>query len=596
MEKFASINGKNLYYMFLAGAKNIIDNQADINKINVYPVADSDTGTNMASTIRTVIDSLKPDTSFKVTADAIGVAALTGARGNSGIIFAQFLYGFSEEITDCQDISISEFAESLKRSIKYLYEAIAHPVEGTILTVIREWVEFIHEQRDRFDDFAKLISESYEVATKSLAETTMKLAELARANVVDAGAKGFVLFLEGMMDLLRGKNIKQIVALSAETREGMVIENIPDRLPEMRYCTEAMIEGDNIDKRWLMGVLEQYGDSVVVAGSARKARIHVHTNNPADLFIDIRPAGKVTFQKVEDMVKQYESAYARKYRIAIVTDSTCDLPEEIISRYQIYQVPINMVVDGNHYLDGLTLKSDEFYKLQDLSAEQPSTSQPSRISFMNLYSQLATSYDSVIAIHLASKLSGTYNSSLQAAEKIAGESGKRIDVIDSISISGGLGLLVKRAAEMIDRGSTHDEIVSTIRERSKPYTLFVSIRTLEYFVRSGRVSPLKGRLAKALNLLPVISVGPEGKAELLQKAFSYNSNRRKVLENVRKAISNQTLYGYAITHVSSGSDAGYFINEMKSLTGKEPAFVSNVTPSLGLHTGKGTVAIAFQMK
>ena len=130
MEK---LNGKNLYYMFLAGAKNLIDYQADVNKINVFPVADGDTGTNMASTIRMVVDNIEPVKSFKITVDSIGVAALAGARGNSGIIFAQFLYGFSEEIEDCTEITIKEFSESLKRSVKFLYESVADPVEGPSL-------------------------------------------------------------------------------------------------------------------------------------------------------------------------------------------------------------------------------------------------------------------------------------------------------------------------------------------------------------------------------------------------------------------------------------------------------------------------------
>ena len=128
--KLERIDGKNFYYMFLAGARKIIENQTELNRINVYPVADGDTGTNMASTIRMVVDSISPNPSFKITADAIGEAALEGARGNSGIIFAQFLFGFSEEIRDCTEITIKEFAESLKRSVKYLYEAVANPVEG----------------------------------------------------------------------------------------------------------------------------------------------------------------------------------------------------------------------------------------------------------------------------------------------------------------------------------------------------------------------------------------------------------------------------------------------------------------------------------
>ncbi len=591
MSKIDKLDGRNLYYMFMAGARNIIDYQADINSINVYPVADGDTGTNMASTIRTVVDQIRLDGSFKVTADQIGVAALTGARGNSGIIFAQFLFGFAEEIRECTEITIKEFAESLERSVKYLYEAVANPVEGTILTVIREWVEYIHEHRHIFDDFSRLMTESYEVAKTSLSETKDKLAELTKANVVDAGAKGFVVFLEGMKDLILKKNIKEVVGMANEIRMSPLVEEIPSVYPDLRYCTEAMLEGDSMDKDGIKKLLQDSGDSVVVAGSKRKVRLHVHTNNPADLFVSLRDYGKITFQKVEDMVRQYESAHNRKYNIALVTDSTNDLPDEIVEKYQIHIVPISLYVAGNSYLDGLTLKADEFYRLMDQTSELPSTSQPSPSSFVNLYSQLVTRYDSVIALHISDGLSGTYNTSLNAARKISEESGKKIDVIDSGTISGAAGLQVIKIAEMIGKGSSHEEIVSAALAARKEANIFVSVRTLKYFIRSGRVSPLKGFIAQMLKVKPVVSVEGSGKAVLIGKAFTYKANRKKVISCIKKALAGKELYGYSINHVFSPDEAHYFIERMMEITGMDPLFISSVSPAIGLHTGKGTVAV-----
>jgi DegV family protein with EDD domain len=298
-------------------------------------------------------------------------------------------------------------------------------------------------------------------------------------------------------------------------------------------------------------------------------------------------------QKVEDMVRQYESAHKRKYRIALVTDSTCDLPEDIIKEYQIYPVAINLVVEGNHYLDGLTLMSEDFYRLAENATELPSTAQPAPATFINLYSQLLTQYDSVIALHISGKLSGTFGTSLSAARQVEKESGKRITVIDSLNITGGLGLQVKKAAEMIAAGLSHDEIVDKINTAREKTGIFVSVRTLKYFIRSGRISPVKGFIAKLLKVKPVITLLPDGKAELIEKPLNYDANRRKVLENVSLRITGKKLYGYSINHVNSFEDATYFIDSMKRMTGREPDFVTNVTPSLGLHTGMGTVAITF---
>ena len=145
-EKITVLNGNLFYQLVLSGAKKILDHQGDLNKINVFPVPDADTGTNLASTLRAVIDNAIPHNSFNTTANAIAIAALNGARGNSGVIFAQFLYGLSAESDNRVSHSIDTFAESLKKSVSYIYEAIAEPIEGTMLTVIREWAEFIYSQ------------------------------------------------------------------------------------------------------------------------------------------------------------------------------------------------------------------------------------------------------------------------------------------------------------------------------------------------------------------------------------------------------------------------------------------------------------------
>src|SRR4030043_1413889 len=196
------MDGRNLYYAFIAGAKKIIEHQVELNKINVFPVNDGDTGTNLAATIRSVIESLHPHRSYKITADRIAEATLINARGNSGIIFAQFFYGLSNEIGEYKSVTLKQFAEAIKRSVSYVYEAVARPVEGTMLTVIREMADHIYSSWNKFVDFNHLMMSSHEILKKSLQETRTKLAILEKNNVVDAGAKGFVIFMEGIIEFI----------------------------------------------------------------------------------------------------------------------------------------------------------------------------------------------------------------------------------------------------------------------------------------------------------------------------------------------------------------------------------------------------------
>ena len=211
IKEVRSINGKYLYYGFVSGSVKILQNQLELNRINVYPVNDKDTGSNLASTIREVIDNISPNKSYKITIGNIANAALVGARGNSGVIFAQFLYGLSNETQNKDRITLPEFIDSVKKSIPYIYDAIGNPVEGTMLTVIREWSDFLNSKKGIFHDFKKVIIDSLSALEKSLYETTYKLKELNQYGFVDAGAKGFVLFIQGVIDFILNGNIRKLI-------------------------------------------------------------------------------------------------------------------------------------------------------------------------------------------------------------------------------------------------------------------------------------------------------------------------------------------------------------------------------------------------
>lgn len=244
-KKIYSIDGKGLYYSFLAGARKVFENQNHLNKINVFPVPDADTGTNFAPTMRSIIELVEPNPDLRVTANSLANAALVGARGNSGIIFAQFLYGFSTEVNKYPNLTIKEFASAIKESVKYAYQAITNPVEGTMITVIREWADYIYQIKDSFDDFTSLLESSLEKAREALEKTKLKLQALAKADVVDAGAKAFVVFLEGIIDFFRA-GLRVLLG----SRKALKVEELTNIIHEeitFRYCTEALISGENIN-------------------------------------------------------------------------------------------------------------------------------------------------------------------------------------------------------------------------------------------------------------------------------------------------------------------------------------------------------------
>jgi uncharacterized protein len=591
--KITEIDGKQLYNSFISGAHRIFENQKLINKINVFPVADADTGTNLASTMRSIIDISIPSHNLKIAAVSIADAALTGARGNSGIIFAQFLYGFSNELQAKETITVGDFAESMKQAVKYAYEAIANPVEGTIISVIKDWADHLYHLKDNIDDFIKLLIDALVKASESLKGTTRQMELLAKNHVVDAGAMGFVVFLEGMLDFFKtGKAISTEILSADEVLEDEVISH--DEIT-FRYCSEALITGTNLDKEKIRETIRGYGDSMVVAGSNAKLRIHIHTDTPWSLFVKLGELGNIAAQKVDDMVMQNEIVSNAKHKIALVTDSTCDLPEEILEKHQIQMIPLNLHFGKSSFLDRVTMQPEQFYKLLDSSADYPSTSQPSNKEFYNKYNYLSTHFKSIIGIHISDKLSGTWQNSSIAAKKVSTSTGKRIDVINSKRVSNALGLPVLRAARALDEGMTHDEIVNELPNWSQKTRILVSSSTMKYMVKSGRVSATKGFIGKLFNLKPVVTVNDDGKTETFGKPMTIKQSRILVLNDLKKYLEGKKVWGYAISHAQNPKVADFFAEKLEELTGKKPEFIMNASPVLVTNVGNGVVAVSIML-
>lgn len=589
------LDGSQLYYSIIAGAQRIFEHQKLLNKINVFPVADADTGTNLASTMRSIVDAKIPIENLKQTAAAIADAALSGARGNSGIIFAQFLYGFSNELKTDGKLDVQSFAESMKKAVGYAYDAIANPVEGTILTVIKDWADYLYAVKDIIDDFIRILIEAYNKAVESLSETTKKLEVLARSHVVDAGAKGFVYFLEGILDFFtKGYTVTSKVA-TQENDQLLEVQDLHEKIT-FRFCTEAMIAGENLDKKLIQESIDALGDSIVAAGNPKKMRVHIHSDHPAEVFELLSGFGAITYQKVDDMVMQQEIMHNRKADIAILTDSTCDLPKEILDHYQIHMMPLSVHFGDSFYLDRLSMNATQFYRMQQQTDVRPTTSQPTIKDFQNKFEYLSTHYKSTLGIFLSEKLSGTYQNGLKSARDIGERCGKPSYIYNARTLSGGLGLIVLRAARAVEEGMSLEEILPKIDTWISKSHIRVTIPTLNYIIKSGRIGHFKSFIARTLDLKPVLEIDREGKAEIAGKSLTINGSHKKLLANIRNVMKGEEVWEYTITHANNGEVANQYALELEKLTGKKPLFTDHISPVLVANTGPGVVAVSLMLK
>ena len=590
--KIRYLDGNRLYHAVLAGGDAIIADQAYLNEINVFPVPDADTGTNLATTMRAIAEGAQAHRSIRTTLKSIANAALDGARGNSGLIFAQFIYGLSREIGQESLLTTRSFGESVKRAVQHAYRAIASPVEGTMITVIHDWAEAVYQRRIQTSDFVELWTESLAAARQSLRETTQKLQVLAKAGVVDAGGKGFVDFLEGVLHFITKGRINR-AASPAETAWTFEEIKTPsrDRSLDYRYCAEALLTGNALDPDAIRDVLQWHGVSAVVAGSEEKVRVHVHTNGPQDLFQVLKDHGTVAQIKVDDMLRQYEAAHAPKSKIGIVVDSACDLPPELLDERQIHVLPFPFSFGEQQFLDKLTIRPHQFYDLLKKSPVHPKTAQPGRQTVLNFLSYLAGHYESLIFLTVSGKLSGFHDACRRTVEQLTG---RTISLIDSRSVSAGIGLTAERASALALAGATHQEIVAGIQAWIPKTEIFVDVATMKYFVRGGRVSAAQGMIGGILHIKPILTLDKDGKAIAGGKSFSSRANMAKILRKIEAIAKAGTVRSCAVVHIHNRERADVYARKLTAILGKSPDFIIDAAPVIGVHAGIGATAVAVQ--
>lgn len=589
------LDGRRLRRSTSAAARWVGQRQENLNGINVFPVPDGDTGTNLAATLVSAVERAHRvrDRSLGRVSRALADGALFGACGNSGAILAQFFEGFAGALEGVDQAESRTLADAVGSASEAAQAALTRPREGTILTVMRVWADRFeaHSRRDGAD-LLDVFRDALAVAREALARTPEQLRELAKAGVVDAGAQGFVYFLEGILHFAEGRLAGTVIEKGDHARplEHAVVAEAPEVIV-YRYCTECMVEGKELEIAVVRGEVEAMGDSVVVAGSPRRLRVHVHTDRPEDVFDLARGHGRVTRTKADDMRVQHTERFERG-RVAIVTDSAADLPEHELQRLRIHAVPLRVLLGKRAYLDKQTLPPDEVYERLTRGERTVRTSQPPPGDYVALYEYLFEHYGSIVSLTLSGELSGTAGAARTAAAAV--DAG-RIEIVDTRMASIAQGLVVREAAERARRGAEVEEVVAAAEDARRRVRIFVGPPTLEYFVRGGRIGGWKAKLLEWTGVLPILTLDPrKGTVRpvgLARRGMVHRKLLAKVLYAIGAAPRPPERVWIAHAAAPEVSDA-----IRASIAGRVPDAeieVMEVGPVLGAHAGPGTVAVAF---
>ena len=445
--KYQRINGHDFYNMVVNASNRLLEESEFVNALNVFPVPDGDTGTNMSMTFKAAVKEIENLNSQSIgeTSKKLAKGALMGARGNSGVILSQILRGFSKGLEGKESVNAEELVVAFVEGSKAAYKAVMRPTEGTILSVIRAAAEAAESAEE--NDVVALLEVVVKEAKVMLDRTPDLLPALKKAKVVDSGGMGLYIILQGMLDALKNDikaEIKDVAVKSAGATGAASTEDIDIKFG---YCTEFIIVGDASKAKEFQDKIEDLGDSMIVVGYEDVIKVHIHTNDPGKVLSNAVQYGELSKIKIDNMREEHREVLALKNE-----EAASDIQEEVAPAESKKYAFISVAMG-----DGITRV------LKDLGVdyviEGGQTMNPSTQDMMECISKLNADHIFILPNN---------KNIIMAAEQAAEISDKDIRVIPTKSIPQGITAItmfnyeadvdaneeaLKEALEMVKTGS-----------------------------------------------------------------------------------------------------------------------------------------------
>ncbi len=592
------LDGPRLARGFYAASDWVTAGREELNRINVFPVPDGDTGTNFSMTLRAVADALRAlgDASLADTARTASRAAVLGARGNSGMMLAHFLIGFAEGLGDRATAGAVEVAAAVRRGAEALERALDEPREGTILTVARDAALAAERAAGESADIGHFVRRLLAESERVLERTPELMAVLKEAGVVDAGGKGFVRMIEGFVRVINGDPILAAAPVSGDEAviPAALAEIVGER--DFQYCTEVLVRGEALPPaNDVRAALHDFGGSVVVAVAGDILKLHVHTDTPDAVFTLAERWGTVTARKADDMRAQHRQlAHVEQRRVAVVVDSTNDLSDATLDRHGIIAVPLQVMFGDETFRDRIDLKPAEFYRRLRTAKELPTTSQPAPAAFVKAFRTAREEAAEVVGVFLSAALSGTFGSA-QAAVQAAGLTG--VTLVNSRTASLGVGLLALRASELADEGWTAARIARELERIRGQSGVLLTVDRYENLIRSGRVSRGKAWLGGLLDIRPILEVDVEGRIQPVDRVRGRDEVVPRVLTLLKQRLDPRPRdLRFGIVHAEAPEVAERVRTALQAAFQPKEILVGPATAVLGTHVGEGAWAVFYQVE
>jgi len=581
--------------MLLLSYERIEEKKEEINKINVFPVPDQDTGTNLAKTLEGIKKEIEGK-EFKDLEEISKVAldgALISAQGNAGVIYTGFLAGFLPKLNK-NPVDAKKLAEAFEEGRKRAWKSMANPKGGTILDVIDAAAETFKKEAEKEKDIVKIFEKVIEKAKEALLATREKMEIFKKANVVDAGGLGFLMILESYLDALRPEEKKE----EKKERPSEEIRRFVQVLTN-RFEVVALVLDSKFDEEKAREKLKRLGNCLDIVKVENKMKIHIHTDYPDEVRDVLRKVGKIENLRIEDMTREVAGEPSvRKVSIGIVTEDVASILPKILERYQIEIAKTKFDWPELEKIEGENIYQ-KIKKAYEMKIEtRPRTSQAMPKDYFDAYKKQLQRFDKVLCLTISSKISGCYNSAIQAREMLEEKERERVFVFDTLNGAAGEALFVLRAIELIQEQREIEEIIEELKKlilKTQTYVIFADPKGIEFIGRITKSQANWIRRMKKLGIQPIMKI----KNGILTKGgmIFAKDEPEALFKKIKKESEKDRKSGKKIRVIINHADNLEGAKKLKGLLkeiGAEVSFISEGPPIVCAVTGPGTLIAAWQ--
>ncbi|GAB4147690.1 MAG: DegV family protein [Patescibacteria group bacterium] len=601
-------------------ASYIVESQSDfLNKINVFPVPDGDTGSNMSGTLRGVRKALQESAfqTFEDLGKIISKSSMLSSRGNSGTLISQFFIGFCSDFATIKSFNSASLDRSLQIGLENAYRSFEEPRHGTALDILEVAAKISKKLQFETDDLRQILSEIVNAAEAALEHTREVLPEMKEAKVVDSGASGFVDILKGF--LAGATNAEVEIVDITESIEQIVYS---DKNLDFRYCTELIISEVIVNDQSIREKVKPLGEYVQVVTVDKYIKLHIHTNEPQKVREICLRYGQEESFKADDMLEMVKNNLEKnhspfqsavmiestdtnpnskpKQKLLIITDSSIDipLPWSVQTPLKILSIPI---FESKSETDISEIYSpEEFYqKMENESDFSTKTSKISVNTYHEAFTKCLEMAENVVCLPLSSGISGSYESAKLAHQMLPEADRSKVMVYDTQTSSAGLAFLAQAAIKVISSGASLLETEQYLNQIKQKIQMYFLVENVKYLERGGRISHTASQIGQFLKLQPLLTL-ESGKIKASSEKLIFSNDRKRLkllLKKLNNYLKENELQDLIIPF--AGKNTRHLAEKLKfELIQKydiksDQIHLINLNLVVGSHTGPGTIAIIY---